>query len=414
MSEAFRAYKVRLCPTREQVAALTAWSDSCRALWNAALEARKWRLQHRAPWVTATDQCKELTAARAAFPWMAAVPTRVQQETLRILDRAWADAYGKRRVAGRREPRFKSKRDGLMTLRFDRRDIKFSAGRVRLPLIGEVTCRGLGRHSLGEVRNVTIGLDVDRWQMTIAYKVTVPEMALREGPVVALDRGVTWAVADSDGQLIENPRFLARAEKSLRRAQRAASKKRRRGKPATANCKRALLRVAKVHRRVRLQREHWTHHLSSQYAKSHGVVVVEDLKIANMTKSARGTAENPGKSVRAKSGLNRAILDSGWGQLIAKLEYKTAALGGTVVKVPPAYSSQTCSHCGHVSPDSRRREAFRCVACGHEDHADVNAAKVLLSRRPDGKKRVEATAAAMPSPACEARTAHTDEHREAA
>jgi len=112
--------------------------------------------------------------------------------------------------------------------------------------------------------------------------------------------------------------------------------------------------------------------LSHDYAKSHGIVVVEALSIRSMTKSAAGTIEAPGKNVAQKRGLNRSLLDAGLSRFVECLRYKLAWSGGQLVEVPAAYSSQTCSGCGHVDAASRRSQAvFRCTSCGLMDHADV-------------------------------------------
>ena len=114
-------------------------------------------------------------------------------------------------------------------------------------------------------------------------------------------------------------------------------------------------------------------------SETQAVVYVEDLKIRNMTRSARGTKETPGRNVRQKSGLNRSILSQGWGTFLSLLEYKVSWAGGMVVRIPPQYTSQTCAACGHVFPEIRTTQArFRCVSCAHADHADVNAAKNIL------------------------------------
>ena len=128
--------------------------------------------------------------------------------------------------------------------------------------------------------------------------------------------------------------------------------------------------------------------LSLKLCKNHAVIVREDLKIKNMTASAKGTAEEPGSRVKQKSGLNRAILDQGWGLFFAKLEWKTQLYGGTVIKVAPAYTSQTCPVCGHCEAKNRPTQAkFQCLCCGHTDNADHVAALNILAR---GLNRVSA------------------------
>jgi len=149
----------------------------------------------------------------------------------------------------------------------------------------------------------------------------------------------------------------------------------------STNRKKEKAKVAKVHRKLRRQREHFLHTWSHRYAKNHSVVVIEDLKLKNMTRSAKGTVEEPGRNVAQKTGLNRALLDVAPGRFATMLEYKTARRGGLLIRVPAAYSSQECAECGHVASENRpARSRFCCVACGREAHADTNAAKVLLKR----------------------------------
>ena len=123
------------------------------------------------------------------------------------------------------------------------------------------------------------------------------------------------------------------------------------------------------------------HTLSHRVAKSHGCVVIEKLNLSGMTRSASGTVEAPGTNVAQKRGLNRSLADAAMGRLAVMLTYKCLWNGGTLVEVPAAYSSQECSACGHIDPQNRPSQAvFLCVKCGHAEHADVNAAKVLLAR----------------------------------
>lgn len=121
--------------------------------------------------------------------------------------------------------------------------------------------------------------------------------------------------------------------------------------------------------------------LSRRLVRGHGLVAIEDLKIRNMTASARGTVEEPGRNVAQKAGLNRSILNVGWHALERMLAYKLEETGGLLVKVPAPWTSRTCAACGHVATESRKSQAeFRCVACNAADNADVNAARVILQR----------------------------------
>jgi transposase len=184
-----------------------------------------------------------------------------------------------------------------------------------------------------------------------------------------VDRGVVVAAALSTGELLCCPqppvaqrRRLLRLQRKLARAQRGSN---RRLRVKTA--------IAALKARQADRRKDWVEKTSTDLARRFDLIRVEDLKIRNMTRSAKGTRDHPGRRVRAKAGLNRSILASGWGLLVARLEQKAA---GRVERINPAFTSQRCSVCGHVAADSRENQAlFVCVACHYTSHADVNAAR---------------------------------------
>jgi putative transposase len=155
-----------------------------------------------------------------------------------------------------------------------------------------------------------------------------------------------------------------------------------------------------LHRRIAHQGADWLHKLTTEIADQHAVVAIEDLRIKNMSASARGTAAQPGKNVAAKAGLNRGILDAAWGEFARQLTYKVQWRGGRVILVDAAYTSRTCRVCAHESADNRKTQAlFACVACGHTENADVHAAKNILARATE-RWREEALAAGHAASAC--------------
>ncbi len=194
--------------------------------------------------------------------------------------------------------------------------------------------------------------------------------------------GVVSLATLSDGTRIHTApdRLLAmkRAEEKLVREQRKLSRKDRKGKKSH-NFRKQKIRVARTHEGVADMRLDFLHKASNSIGETQAVVYVEDLTIRNMTGSARGTAENPGRKVRQKAGLNRSILSRGWGTFLSLMEYKLERKGGRLVRVDPRNTSRTCSACGHVSPENRKtQEAFVCVVCGHAENADANEAKNIL------------------------------------
>lgn len=153
-----------------------------------------------------------------------------------------------------------------------------------------------------------------------------------------------------------------------------------RKKKGSANRKKAVNRLGNLHRRIAHQRSDWLHKLTTELADRHPVVALEDLAVKNMSASAKGAIEAPGKNVRQKAGLNRGILDAAWGEFGRQLTYKVQWRSGRVILVNPAYTSRTCRICGHESAENRKTQSvFACVACDHTENADIHAAKNILA-----------------------------------
>ena len=202
-----------------------------------------------------------------------------------------------------------------------------------------------------------------KWECVVTYRVL--ERKTDNDLVLGVDMNV-GQIATSAGEILSMP-DTSRLEARKRRYQRMMAR-RRKGSNRRAKARHLCARTA---RRIASVRADWQHKTSRTLADQAGTVVVEDLKVRNMTKSAKGTVEAPGKQVQAKSGLNREILKTGWCGLRQKIGYKVH----TLLEVNPSYTSQTCSRCGHRDGKSRGTQSgFRCVSCGYEVNADVNAA----------------------------------------
>ena len=254
-----------------------------------------------------------------------------------------------------------------------------SSGRIKLPKLGWVRLRGWYAVP-GAIRNATVSGRAGQWHAAVQWEREAVEPVPSTLPAVGIDVGVAVFAALSDGTSIAPANHGKQALRSLREAQRNAARKKR----GSNNRRKAIRRVARIQTRVANARGDFLHKHSTAIAKNHGTVVVEALKVRNMSASARGTADAPGKKVRQKTGLNRAILDQGWGMFRAMLAYKLADRGGRLVEVPAAYTSQTCAECGAVDARSRKDQArFVCTGCGREANADTNAA-INIPRRADG------------------------------
>jgi putative transposase len=377
-----KAFVYRLYPTPDQQQTLLRWEGVLRFVWNLAHEQRLRGLdrphgdpKHYPSWF---DQKKELTELRGLHDWLRQVPCNAQQQTLKHLDEAWQRCFD--RQGGR--PHFKAKgRDAMGIAEPDaRRSWKLvqRSGQDFLvfPKLGNLPVV-VHRPLEGKAGTATITRDNDQWFVSIVCELESADPKAPTGEPVGLDRGVANLVADSTGHVEPRPAFLDKAEAKLAKAHRNVSRK----KKGSKNRAKAREKLAAVYRKVRRQRENVLHTLAYRYAKNHRVVIVEDLKIGSMVRSASGTVEAPGTKVAQKRGLNRRIAQMGWGQFATLLEQKARVYGSVVVKVPAAYSSQTCAACGHIDAASRpTQDRFVCTGCGHEEHADVNAARVLRQR----------------------------------
>ena len=193
---------------------------------------------------------------------------------------------------------------------------------------------------------------------------------------IGIDMGITQYATLSDGTVIPSINSYAKQASKLQKEQRRLSRKTK----FSNNWKKQVKKVQKCHKRIRNVRNDFLQKTTTEISKNHVGIVVEDLITANMSKSASGTKENPGTNVKAKSGLNKSILDQGWSEFRRQLEYKQQWRGGRVIAIPPQYTSQKCSKCGSVSSDNRKKQSeFACVSCGHETNADLNAARNILA-----------------------------------
>ena len=250
--------------------------------------------------------------------------------------------------------------------------------RVKLPKLGWVRFR-LSRSLSGTVvRSATVARDGKHWFVSFVIEDGMATPVDHEAcnTSVGVDRGVRVAIATSDGRMKDRD-FLSNGER--RRAlnlQRQLSRSTR----GSRNSARKRTAYQAIRARERLRRKDFCAQIAHDLVTNFAVVVIEDLKTKQMTRSAKGTVDQPGVNVRPKSGLNRAILKKGWHQFALALGSASRYSGTRIVTVPPQLTSQRCSQCGHLDPKSRESQAiFRCTLCSHTENADVNAAKNILS-----------------------------------
>jgi putative transposase len=369
--------RYRLYPTPSQEAVLRGHCAHARFIWNLAVEQHSYWHPGRRSAPGYLDQCRQLTAARAEHLWLAAGSQMVQQQALRDFARAMAAFFDPANPAGRPSWRKADRNEGFRIVgrrgrQWDVRRLSRHVGQVRVPIAGWVRFRW-SRAVLSGVKSYRVIRDrAGRWHVAFA-SIPDPVPAPGNGDVVGVDRGVAVNAALSTGELLRVAGLTAPERKRLLRLERMLA----RAKRGSNRRKQVRLAVARLKARETDRRKDWAEKTSTDLARRFDIVRVENLDVKSMTRSARGTAQDPGRNVRAKSGLNREILRSGWGLLVRRLEDKAP---GRVEKINPAFTSQRCSVCGHVDGKSRESQArFACTACGFACHADVNAARNIAA-----------------------------------
>jgi putative transposase len=255
-------------------------------------------------------------------------------------------------------------------------NVKWHSAAAGVPLqgIGQVRVRQ-HRPVRGIVKTISVKREGRRWYVILSCDGVPAERLPSTGATVGIDMGIARFMTTSDGAHVPNPRYLAMSAARLADAQRTLS----RCKRGSRRRQKARERVVSVYRKVRRQRLDFAHKTALALVRDHDLIAHEVLRIGNMTRSNRGTIEASGTNVAAKSGLNRSILDAGWGMFFSVLRAKAESAGRVVVEVDPRHTSQTCSHCGHIAAGNRITQSlFRCLVCGHSTHADLNAAQNIL------------------------------------
>jgi putative transposase len=370
-----QAFRFEIMPTGEQVRKMRQFAGACRVVYNRALALQKETHEAGGKFIGKFAMGKFLTEWRNSpeTPWLADAPRHALMMATQACDRAFQNFFAKRADF----PRFKRKgvSDGFQFPDKNQIVVDAGNGRIKVPKLGWLRYRN-SRAVIGELRSATISMRAGKWYVSILTAREV-EQPVPTGPAVGVDVGVARFATLSDGSYIAPLHSFRTNEQRLAKYQRRMARKVK----GSSNWKKAKARIQRIHTRIANVRSDFLHKASNTISKNHAMVAVEDLQVRNMSRSARGTADAPGCNVRAKSGLNKSILDQGWGEFRRQLEYKTAWRGGYFVAVDPKNTSRKCPCCGHVSKDNRKTQAlFACVACGHEANADhVGAINVLAA-----------------------------------
>ena len=369
-----QAYKFELMPHGEQLRAMRGFAGACRFVYNKALA---WQTEQYA-----ADNSFKFSYTKLAnllpdwkldptTTWLKESPSQTLQQALKNLETSYRNFFAKRADF----PKFK-RRGQHDSFRFPQGfKVEQENSRLSLPKLGWIRYRN-SRAILDEIKNITISQTNGKWYASIQTEHEIEAPVHTATSAVGVDVGIVKFATLSTGEVFEPINSFRSKAQRLARYQRAMSRKTKFGK----NWIKTKCRITRLHSTIANIRRDYLQKTSTQISKNHAMIVIEDLQVRNMSKSAAGNSEKRGRNVKAKSGLNKSILDQGWFEFRRQLEYKQAWRGGWVQAVPPHYTSQRCSCCGHVSKANRVTQSqFLCVSCGHNMNADLNAARNILA-----------------------------------
>lgn len=374
-----KAYRFRLEPTVEQTARLAVLCGHARFVWNHGLRLCLDKIEHGEKIPSAFELNKLATQWKKQddLSWLKEAYTDNLQQKLKDLHGAWMRYFDKSLAAKR--PHFKKKgkdQDSIRFVNFNKY-CQLDGKRVKLPSkLGWLKFRK-SQEVQGNIKNCTVSFKSGHWYISFQVEQEIDEPKHASCSAVGIDMGVAKFATLSDGSYLNPLNVFRKHEKRLAVEQRKLSRKVK----FSANWQKQKARIQKLHTLIANCRKDYLHKASHQISKNHAMIVIEDLRVSNMSKSAKGNAEVYGKCVKAKSGLNKSILDQGWYEFRRQLEYKQLWNGGLVVAVPAQYTSQTCPCCSHVSKDNRKSQShFECVECGYTNNADIVGALNILER----------------------------------
>lgn len=383
-----QAYKFELMENGEQRRLMRQFSGCRRRAYNDALGINTLRHENKEKRLNWVDLGNLLPEWKKENPFFSDAPSQALQQAFKDLEFAYQRFFAQVKLGYRVAPRDKKLRKVLRkrgiplayppTFKKKGQHDSFRYpqgfkldnvnGRISLPKLGWLRYRK-SQDVLGTAKNVTVSESCGKWFVSIQTEREVETPIHLSTSDVAIDMGVAVFATLSVGKpsLLPDTKRLEERKKIQQRRLKNKTK-------FSQNWKKLQARIKKIDHQISKIRENHRHQFTHTITKNHGVVYGDDLNIKNMSKSAKGTVETPGKNVKQKSGLNRSILAQGIGEVNRQLKYKSEWRGGHFIPCPPAYGSQRCPCCGHISRENRKTQAeFVCVDCGFAGNADFVA-----------------------------------------
>ncbi|RRN05793.1 transposase [Bibersteinia trehalosi] len=367
-----KAFKFEIRPNGEQIRKIKQFCGCSRFVFNKALAWQNEQYEQNNNYkFSYTKLANLLPQWKKELIWLKDCHSQVLQQSLKDLESAFKNFFQQHVDF----PKFKKK--GVKErFRFPQGcKIQPQNSRLYLPKIGWVRYRN-SREVLGEIKNVTVSQKCGRFFVSIQTEFEC-EIPTHKGREIGIDMGIARFATLSNGEFFEPLNAFKIYKGKLAKLQKQLKNKVKFSK----NWQKLKAKISKLHHKIANCRKDFLHKISTQISKNHAMIYVEDLQVANMSKSAKGTEEEHGKNVKQKSGLNRAILDQSWFEFRRQLDYKTQWLGGFLVAVPPQNTSRACPCCHHTAKENRETQAhFECVECGYTENADVVGAMNVLTR----------------------------------
>lgn len=380
----YRAILFRLYPSEEQLTMLNKTAGCCRFIYNRALAFKKEKYEKSKKNVTRNQLDLMLPNMKKKFPFLSEVDSTSLQQSLRNLDTAYQNFF----KHGRGFPKFKSKyhRQSFRVMMSNKIDIDYR--QIKIGKLKWITARGSFDQYNGErIINITVSKETTgNWYASVLIeKEVVLKGHAHKFESCGIDVGVkkpltvTYFKEEEHAHKFMGIKYqdtLAKKEKRRKWYQKCLARKTK----GSSNRVKAKHRVSKSYQSERQYRRNWVEQSSNIIAKNFHTICIENLKLANMTRSCKGTIEEPGVNVSAKSGLNRELLRIGIGKFYTRVEDKAYKYGGIVVRVPPQNTSRACNECGCISKLNRKSQSrFVCIDCNHKINADVNAGRNIHS-----------------------------------
>lgn len=354
----YKTYKFKLKPTRAQEVTFESWINTCRKIYNVALEERILFYKGTGKSISKFDQRKELPQLKKDFPWVEEVNAQTLQDVLERLDKSYKNFF-----KGFGFPKFVKKglyKSFTLTQGFSVKN-KF----IKLSKIGEVKYFN-SRPIIGKPKTATIVKENNSWFICIVseYDTAFDKITVDNQNPIGIDCGVTRFLALSDGTFIDSPNFLSQVSKQLRILQRKLARQ----KLGSKSREKTKQKISKLYKKCSNRRLDFTHKTTTILANKYSAIYMEDLKLQKMQE--KGLKE-----------VNKGMTDNNFGTFKVLLSYKLVEQGKHLGLVNPAYTSQTCNSCGNIDSKSRISQSeYVCVKCGYISNADTMASKNILSK----------------------------------